>query len=405
MESGDQADEGTVRAGALSRLTVLDCTHVIAGSWCSLLLADLGADVIKIEPLGGEITRGRPESAFKPFDFVNRNKRAIAVDIRTDDGASVVRRLAATADVFVENFRPGIMARCGLGYEDLRAANAALIYCSISGFGQTGPYRDRGGFDLIAQAMSGIMSFTGEIGSERPVSAGVPVSDLNAGVFGALGILAALHHRERTGEGQYVETSLLESAMAYTVWETGLHLTTGAIATPNGSRHRLAAPYEALKTGDGFIVVGVNSNRLWERLCTALGDETLYEDPRFASAARRVENRDELQDRLEHILADDATDVWVSRLLAAGVPCGPLNTIDTALGDPHVAAREFLVEVDGRRFPRTPLVLSGTPVAIHRGAPRLGADTHDVLTAAGFTDDEVASLVARNVIGLGDVRS
>lgn len=384
---------------------MLDCTHVIAGSWCSLLLADLGADVIKIEPLGGDVTRGRPDSAFNPFDFVNRNKRAIAIDINAKEGAHIIRRLASTADVFVENFRPGTMTRVGLGYDELRAVNEDLIYCSISGFGQTGPYRERGGFDLIAQAMSGIMSFTGPIGSNRPVSAGVPLSDLNAGVFGALAILAALRHRDLTGEGQFVETSLLESAMAYTVWETGLHLTTGAVATPNGSRHRLAAPYEALKTADGFIVVGVNSARLWERFCVGIGDDDLSVDPRFDSAAKRLKNRDELQDRLEQILTGASTQIWVDRLLAAGVPCGPLNSIDTALHDPHIAAREYLVDVDGRRYPRTPLVLSKTPVTIERGSPGLGTHTREVLVGAGFSADEVDALVALGVIGLGEEAS
>lgn len=384
--------------GALQGLKVLDCTHVIAGSWCSMLLADLGADVVKIEPPEGETTRGRPESPFKPFDFVNRNKRAIAVDISSSDGADVVRRLARDADVFVENFRPGALARQGLGYEDLIKIKPDLIYCSISGFGQTGPYRDRGGFDLIAQAMSGIMSFTGEIGSERPISAGVPLSDLNAGVFAAFGVLAAVNHRHNTGEGQYVETSLLESALAYTVWETGLYLTTGAVARPSGSRHRLASPYEALKTADGFMVVGVNSNRLWERFCAALDDPTLATDPRFKLPHTRVENRDALQDAIEAVLTKATTKEWVERILAHGVPCGPLNTIDQALHDPQIAARGLLAEVGGRRFTRTPLTMSRTPVALNRGPARIGEHTREVLSEAGLTDSEIADLAAKGSI-------
>jgi len=384
--------------GALDGLKVLDCTHVLAGSWCSMLLADLGADVIKIEPLAGESTRGRPEAAFKPFDFVNRNKRAIAVDLANPQGAEVVRSLAATADVFVENFRPGALARRGLGYEDLAAIKPDLIYCSVSGFGQTGPYRDRGGFDLIAQAMSGIMSFTGEIGTERPVSAGVPLSDLSAGVYAAIGVLAALNHRHNTGEGQYVETSLLETAVACTVWETGMNLTTGAVAQPAGSRHRLAAPYEALKTGDGFLVVGVTTNRLWERLCAALGDETLASDPRFDQPHKRVEAREDLQARIEAVLATGSTDVWVERILAKGVPCGPLNTIDKALADPQVAARELLVEVDGRRFTRTPVILCKTPVSLRRGPAAIGQHTREVLAEAGRSGPEIDELAANGAI-------
>jgi crotonobetainyl-CoA:carnitine CoA-transferase CaiB-like acyl-CoA transferase len=385
--------------GALGGLKVLDCTHVIAGAWCSLMLADLGADVIKIENPEGEQTRGNPDSAFKPFDFVNRNKRAIALDVTKPEGAAVVRRLAETADVFVENYRVGAMARNGLGYEDLKKIKPDIIYCSISGFGQTGPYRDRGGFDLITQAMSGIMSFTGEIGSAKPTACGVPVSDLNAGLYGALSILAALQHRTKTGEGQYVETSLLEAALSYTVWETGKHLMTGEVANRSGSRHRLAAPYEALKTKDGHMVVGVNSQRLWAKFCRALGDAELEHDPRFAKKYPRVENRDALQERLEAILAHDTTEEWMARLLAEGVPCGRMNTIEEALRDPQVRAREMLVEVDGRKFPRAPMTMSKTPVELRRGSPRIGQHTREVLGAAGLTETEIATLS-----GIGAIR-
>ena len=222
---------------ALAGLKVLDCTHVIAGAWCSMMLADLGADVVKIEPLAGETTRGHPKARFKAFDFVNRNKRSLALDLASAKGAETIRRLARDADVFVENYRPGALERMGLGYADLAKVNPRLVYCSVSGFGLSGPYRDRGGFDLIAQGMSGIMSFTGEPNAARPTACGVPLSDLNAGTFAALGVLAALRHRDATGEGQHVETSLLESAIAYTIWESGMYLTTGEVARPQ----RLAA--------------------------------------------------------------------------------------------------------------------------------------------------------------------
>jgi formyl-CoA transferase len=228
--------------GALTGLKVLDCTHVIAGAYCSMVLADLGADVVKIEPPAGETTRGHPGAAFRAFDFVNRNKRAIALDLSTERGAAALRKLAETADVFVENYRPGSLDRMGLGYAQLAELNPRLIYCSVSGFGLDGPYRDRGGFDLIAQAMSGIMSFTGEEGSDVPCAAGVPLSDLNAGVFGAVGVLAALQSRHVTGKGQHVETSLLESALAYTIWESGLFLTTGEIAQAQGDAPSAGRP-------------------------------------------------------------------------------------------------------------------------------------------------------------------
>jgi len=389
--------------GSLHGLKVLDCTHVLAGAGCSLILADLGADVVKIEPLQGEATRGRPDSRFRPFDFVNRNKRAIAVDITSPAGAEVVRALARGADVFVENYRPGVLERAGLGSEALRQVNPRLIYASISGFGHAGPYRDRGGFDLIAQAMSGIMSFTGESGAARPVAAGVPLADVTAGVYAAVGVLAALNHRHRTGEGQHVEATLLESAMAHTVWEAGNALTTGQVARPNGSRHRLAAPYEALKTRDGFLVIGVTNQKLWGRLCAALAAPDLETDPLFATPPLRLTNRDALQARLEAILAEDDTGVWVATITARGVPCGPVNDIAQALADPHLGARGYLAQVGGRRFPRTPLGLSSTPVEVSRGPPRLGEHTREVLSEAGLTAGAIESLVRCGAILAAEV--
>ena len=286
---------------ALSGLKVLDCTHVIAGAYCSLVLADLGADVIKIEPPAGESTRALRGDGFRAYDFVNRNKRAIALDLSTQGGADVVRKLAETADVFVENYRPGSLDRMGLGYAELSKINPRLVYCSVSGFGLDGPYRERGGFDLIAQAMSGLMSFVGEQGSETPCSTAVPISDLNAGLFGAIGVLAALQSRHVTGKGQHVESSLLESAMAATIWETGRYLASGELPVRTGTRHRLAAPYEALKTADGHMVVGVNSQRLWRRFCEALGDTALADEAGFDTTGGRMKNRDALQARIEAI--------------------------------------------------------------------------------------------------------
>lgn len=386
--------------GPLTGLRVLDCTHVMAGAWCSLLLADLGADVIKIEPLGGEVLRGG-RGRFRSYDFVNRNKRALAVDLATSDGAAVIKRLAKDADVFVENYRSGALERMGLGYDDLAAVNAGIIYCSVTGFGRDGPYRDRGGLDLVAQAMSGIMSFTGPADGAEPVAAGVPLSDLNAGTFGALAILAAVHHRHRTGEGQHVETSLLESALAYTVWESGLYLTTGEVAQPKGSRHRLAAPYEALRTADGYMVVGVNSQRLWQRFCKVLGDPDLEDDPKFATPGARVKHRDALQARLEAILAAAPTADWVERLAAEGIPVGPINDIGEALHDPQIRARGLLTEVDGRTFVRAPMKLSKTPVTLRRGPAEIGAHSREVLREAGYDDAAIDALVSAGVLGDG----
>lgn len=383
-------------AGPLSGMRVLDCTHVIAGAWCSMLLADLGADVVKIEPPKGEVTR-TAVGPFRAYDFINRNKRAIAVDMAQPEGAAALRRLAAWADVWVENFRPGALERLGLGYDHLVKANPSLIYCSISGFGHDGPYRERGGLDLVAQAMSGIMSFVGEPGGS-PVSTAVPLSDLNAGTFGALGILAAWAHRQKTGEGQQVETSLLESALAYTVWEAGLYFTLGEVAHPRGSRHRLAAPYEALKTGDGYVVVGINNQSLWGRFCDAIDQPALRDDSRFADPISRVINREELKVAIEAHFATNTTDHWLEQMLPHGIPCGPINTIDRALADPQVQARGIVVRLGDRDFIGSPLKMSRTPPALRRGPAEIGEHSREVLLEAGFAPGEVDALVASGAV-------
>ena len=391
---------GTPRPlGPLNGMRVLDCTHVIAGAWCSMLLADLGADVIKIEPPKGEVTR-TAVGPFRAYDFINRNKRAIAVDMAKPDGAAALRRLAGWADVWVENFRPGALDRMGLGYDDLARINPALIYCSISGFGQDGPYRERGGLDLVTQAMSGIMSFVGQPGG-TPVSTAVPISDLNAGTFGALGVVAAWAYRQRNGEGQRVETTLLESALAYTVWEAGLYFTLGEVAQPRGSQHRLAAPYEALKTGDGWIVVGVNNQSLWRRFCEATGQATLRDDPRFADGISRVMNREELKAAIEAHLVTDTTAAWLDKLLAQGIPCGPINTIDQALGDPHVQARGLIVRMGNRDFIGSPIRMSRTPPGLRRGPAEIGEHSREVLIEAGFSAGEVEDLLASGAVMQG----
>jgi crotonobetainyl-CoA:carnitine CoA-transferase CaiB-like acyl-CoA transferase len=393
--------------GPLAGLRVLDVTQVMAGAYCSMLLGDMGADVVKVEkPVTGDDTRGMgrlmEHGESPPFMAVNRNKRGIVIDLRTGAGADVLRRLVADADVLVENFRPGTMAKLGLAYEDLAPLNGGLIYCSVSGFGAGGPYSDRGGFDLVAQGMSGIMSFTGEPG-RPPVKTGIPVCDLNAAMFAAYGVLSAYIHRLKTGEGQFVDTSLLEAGIAYTVWETSLLFATGAVAQPTGSAHRLSAPYEAFPTADGWLTVGAANQRSWERLCEAVDRQDLLADERFSVAHSRLANRAALADQLTEVFHSQPTATWLARLNEAGVPCGPINDISQVYEDEHVRAREMLVEVD---HPRAglhqqigiPVKLSATPGRISRPAPMLGEHTREVLHESGFSPTEIDQLLADGVL-------
>lgn len=389
-------DESQVKKGPLAGLKVLDCTHVIAGAWCALILADLGADVIKIEPPGGEVTR-LTLGKFCAYDFVNRNKRAIAVDLHTKEGADVLRTLASTTDIWVENYRPGALDKLGLGYDDLSALNPALVYCSVSGFGRDGPYAKRGGLDLVAQAMSGLMSFIGENGAP-PASAGVPMADLNAGTFAAIGILAAIASRATSGKGQHVETSLLESALAYTVWESGMYLRNGEIAGRTGSRHRLAAPYQALKTADGYIVIGVSSQSLWTRFLVAIERPDLGNDTRFETSLLRLQNREALQVVIEAHFAMGSSAHWTDVLNRAGIPCGPINSIADALADPQIVARDMVVTVEGDRFVRTPLQFSQTPVTVERGPARIGQHSREVLMSAGYSSEKIEALLVSGAI-------
>ena len=375
--------------GALNNIKVLDYTHALAGPWCSMILADLGADVIKVETPDGE---GRKSSGnFHSFDFKNRNKRSIGVDLKSDAGREVIRRLAERADVFIENRRPGVLKAMGLGYEDLAARNPRLIYCSISGFGQDGPYSARGCYDLISQAMSGLMSVNGEAGAE-PVAMGVPISDLSAGTYGAIAILAALNHRHISGQGQHVEATLLETALACAVPDVALYLATGEIARPRGSAHRNATPYEVLRTQDGLIVIGAATQRLFERACKVLDAEHLVQNPAFATLRNRLANREAFRSQLEAILARDTSDNWLAKLAANGIPAGPINTIDKALADPQVKARGIIAEADGRPYLRTPVTLHRTPVSLRSGVPQLGASNLDVLSECGFSTGEIETL-------------
>ena len=385
----------------LDGIRVLDLTQLMAGPYCTMMLADMGADVVKVEkPNGGDDTRrmGPPfiEGESAAFLGINRNKRSIVIDLRSDSGRELAQRMARESDILVQNFRPGALERMGLGYEQVREINPALVYCTISGFGATGPYARRGGFDLVAQGMSGLMSVTGHTGGP-PAKVGVPVCDLNAGMFGAIGILTAYINRLRTGQGQHVDTSLLEGGIAYTFWESAMYFATGDIPEPMGSAHRLTAPYQAFETSDGYVNIGAANQANWERLCAAIGRDELVTDPRFVEPRDRMNNVDELVSTLEGTFAQHTSDHWLEMLEAAGVPAGPINDLAQVYDDPQVRAREMMVEIDHPVAGRVknigiPIKLSETPGRLQRPAPTLGQHTDEVLRDLGCSDDEIVKL-------------
>src|SRR5215471_6711895 len=385
---------------ALEGMRVLEITQVMSGPFCGLLLADMGADVIKVEkPQGDDSRRMVPpiingESA--PFMAINRNKRGISIDLKTDQGREVFRQLAARADVLIENFRPGTMDGLGLGYDELSAGHPDLIYCSISGFGQTGPYRDRGGFDLVAQAMSGLISITGNP-DESPVKVGVPIADLNAGIYACYAILAAYIHRLKTGQGQRIDTSLLEASLAYTFWESAIFFATGDNPPPMGSAHRLSAPYQVFKAADGHFALGAANQANWHKLCDAIGRADLLEDPRFGTNSDRTANQAELARILETVFAGKPVDHWMAALGESGVPVGPVYNLNQVYNDPQVIARDMSVEIEhpaagSTRVIGVPVKLSATPGRIRRPAPMLGEHTDQILAEIGLSADAIRDL-------------
>ena len=386
---------------ALSDVRVLELTHVMAGPFCGQVLADMGADVIKVEPPGGDSTRrslgfrmGGEDTA--AFLAVNRNKRSLTLDLKQAEHVAAFHRLAESADVVLENNRPGVAARLGVDYETLREVNPRLVYASISGFGQTGPYSQRPGYDLIAQGLSGVMSVTGEPDG-NPVKAGIPIGDLSAGLFCAVAILSALHARERTGRGQYIDTSLFEGALALSIWETAELWATGRVPDKLGSAHRLTAPYQALRTADGHITVGGNTQALFQRLCDVLGVPQLVEDTRFATNDDRMANVSALVAELESALAARTTHEWIAALVEGGVPCGPIHDYAEVFADEHTRAREMEVTVEHPvegtiRALGIPVKLSDTPGEVRRPAPLLGQHTEEILRDAGFAEEEIRSL-------------
>jgi len=396
--------------GPLHGVRVVELAQIMAGPTCGLLLADLGADVIKVEKLpGGDDTRSYTEPSIAgesaAFMIMNRNKRGVAVNLKTPGGLEVVKRLLAGADVVTENYRKGTLDKLGLGYEVLQALNPRLIYCAISGYGRTGPYADKGGFDLIAQGFAGIMSITGEPGGP-PAKSGTSVADINAGILAALGIVSALVARATTGRGQIVETSLMEAAVQQTYWHAAIFFATGRNVGPTGSAHILTAPYQAFPTQDGWINVGGANQANWERITQVIGRPELARDPRFASNADRMRNLAQLTPILADELRRRPSAAWIERFEAAGVPVGPVHQIGDMLSDPQVAARDMVIEVDHPRAGRTKAL--GTPIKfpeargdLTRPAPLFGQHTREILGQLGYSAAEIEALQQGGIVFLG----
>ena len=394
--------------GPLQGLTVIELAHIMAGPVCGRMLADMGADVIKVERVPeGDAARGFApplidgESA--AFMMMNRNKRGIAVNLKAEAGKGIVERLLKDADIVIENYRKGTMERLGLGYEKLRDMNPGLIYCEISGFGRTGPYADLGGFDLVAQGYSGLMSITGEGADQPPVKCGPPVTDITAGVLATMGVLAAYVERLKTGRGQRVDTSLFEAGITQTFWQSAIALATGVSPEPMGSAHPLNAPYEAFETADGWITIGASNEATWQRLPPVLGLAELLDDERFLKNIDRMRNREALNEALAPAFKQRETDEWLTLLEKSGVPAGPVLSIGDMLAHPQARARAMVVEAEHPSLGPIetigfPVKFSATPAAIGRGAPRLGEDTVEVLGELGYSAAEVEQLVQEDVV-------
>ena len=396
------------KPGPLQGLRVLELTQIMSGPTCGQMLADMGADVIKIEKLpGGDDARAYRDPLVNgvsaPFMMMNRNKRGLALDLKRPEGKAVLRRLVQGSDVLVENFRGGTLDKLGLGYASLRAENPGLIYCAISGYGRTGPYAEKGGFDLIAQGFAGLMSITGEPGG-APAKNGNAVSDMNAGILGALGIVSAYVHKLKTGEGQVVDTSLSDAALQQLYWHAAIFFATGQSSQPTGSAHVLTAPYQAFEASDGWINIGGANQANWERIADVLGHPEWNSDPRYATNSDRMAHREALVAAMTTVLRTRTREHWQAAFDAAGVPAGPVHTVGEALSHPQTLARGMVVELQHpdagpTRALGCPIQFSATPTRIERPAPRLGEHTREILKEAGYADAEIDALVAQGVVG------
>jgi len=398
-------------SGPLAGLRVLEMAQIMAGPVAGLMLADLGAEVIKVEKMpGGDDTRSyadpRINGVSAPFRMLNRGKRGLALNLKHPAGREVLFEMVRKSDALIENFRKGTLEKFGAGYEDLRKINPRLIYCAISGYGRTGPYADQGGFDLIAQGFSGLMSVTGEAG-RPPVKPGTPVADINAGILAVNGIMAAHIHCLKTGEGQLVETSLMEAALHQTHWHAGIYFATGESPEPNGSAHVLTAPYQAFKTADGHINIGGANAANWQRICEVLGHRDWIKDDRFKENADRMNNLQALVGEMEAVLVTQTTEHWVQQFDIAGVPAGPVHKIGQAVEHPQALARQMVVQTEHPdagevRSIGNPVKLSACPGTSTRPAPRFGEHSRQVLSEFGFGTADIDQLIADGVVHQGE---
>ncbi|PRR73144.1 CaiB/BaiF CoA transferase family protein [Neomoorella humiferrea] len=392
-------------SGSLNGIKVIDLTRVLAGPFCTMILGDLGADVIKIEAPEGDEARNfgpfvKGESAY--FMSINRNKRSMVLNLKDPRGREILKELVRQADVLVENFRPGTTAKLGISYEELYPLNPRLIYASCSGFGQTGPYRGRPAYDIIIQAMGGIMSITGQPGGE-PTRVGASIGDITAALFTVIGILAALAERERSGKGQYIDISMLDCQVAILENAIARYSVAGEVPKPIGNRHPSITPFTTLRTRDGYIVIAVGNDNLWRKFCEAVKRPDLIDDPRFKTNPLRTQNWDELYPILCSIFSEYTSEEALAVMEAAGVPCGPLQDVGQLFHDPQIRHREMVLPIEhpvagSLWMAGTPLKLSRTPGKIARPAPTLGQDTYAILREMGYSESQLKELEAEGVI-------
>ncbi|MFA5521282.1 MAG: CoA transferase [Castellaniella sp.] len=402
-----EQDKRSSHPGPLAGVKVLELAQIMAGPTCGMLLADMGAEVLKVEKLpGGDDARSYREPLVNgvsaPFMILNRNKRGMALNLKKPEGKEILLRLVDDADVLTENYRKGTLERLGLGYDVLSARNPGLIYCAVSGYGRDGPFAEKAGFDLIAQGFAGLMSVTGEPG-RPPVKTGNSIADINAGILAALGIVAAYVHKQRTGLGQQVDTSLMEAALQQTYWHAAMFFATGESPGPTGSAHLLTAPYQAFRTRDGWINIGGANQANWERIAQVLGHPEWCDDPRFLTNTERMQHLDALTDAMNAVLCEHDQAHWLAAFDAAGVPAGPVHSVGEALTHPQAVARGMVVELEHPQAGPTralgcPIHFSATPTRIDRPAPVLGEHTREILSGLGYDDTAIDALVDQGVV-------